>query len=258
MKYLIVDLDDTLLRSDKTVSEYTRNGIESLRKSGFLFVFNTARSLAASKGWIEDLKPDYAILNAGGMICDREQNILYTKEISIADTNYITGQLMKDESIRLFSVQTRDRLISKEVRNESHWLKYHYFDFMSDLNEPSMKIMMSSDNSKKWEQMAKDMGYEFERYFDGTWFRISSSNKYKGNQALFEILGDKKPMDYVFGDDHGDVEMIRNAFCGALLKNSRITDLSENVTEFDCDHDGVIRHMEKLLRHSSEYNGEQG
>ena len=133
MKYLIVDLDDTLLRSDKTLSEYTRNGIENLRKAGFLFVFNTARSLSASQKWIEDLKPDYAILNAGGMICDGDQNILYKKEISIADTNYITGELMKDESIEVFSVQTADRLISKEVRSEAHWLKYDYFDFLSDL-----------------------------------------------------------------------------------------------------------------------------
>ena len=246
MKYLIVDLDDTLLRSDKTVSEYTRKGIESLRKSGFLFVFNTARSLAASKGWIEDLKPDYAILNAGGMICDGEQNILYKKEISIADTNFITRELTKDESIRLFSVQTQDRLISKEVRSESHWLKYDYFDFLTDLNEPAMKIMMSSEHSEKWEQMAKDMGYEFERYFDGTWFRISSSNKYQGNQALFEFLGDKAPMDYVFGDDHGDVEMIQKAYYGALLKNSKILDMAEHVTEFECNEDGVIRQMESM------------
>ena len=247
MKYLIVDLDDTLLRSDKTVSEYTRDGIENLRKSGFLFVFNTARSLAASDKWIDDLKPDYAILNAGGMICDRDKNIIFKREISVFDTNYITRELMQDSRVRLFSVQTQDKLISKEVDNDKKWLKYHYFDFMSDLNEPSMKIMMSSPDSDKWEQLAKQMGYEFERYFDGTWFRISASNKYKGNQALFAILGDKEPMDYVFGDDHGDVEMIKNAYYGALLNNSHIKDLCDNVTEFDCDNDGVIRHMYGLM-----------
>jgi hydroxymethylpyrimidine pyrophosphatase-like HAD family hydrolase len=54
-------------------------------------------------------------------------------------------------------------------------------------------------------------------------------------------------MDYVFGDDHGDVEMIKNAYYGALLNNSHIKDLCDNVTEFDCDNDGVIRHMYGLM-----------
>ena len=248
MKYLIVDLDDTLLRSDKTVSEYTRTGIEKLRNEGFLFVFNTARSLWATEGWIDDLKPDYAILNAGGMICDKDKNIIFKREISALDTNLITRELMKDSDVRLFSVQTQDKLISKDVTDNNARLKFHYFDFMSDLNEPSMKIMMSSPDSHKWEQMAKDMGYDFERYFDGTWFRISSSNKYKGNQDLFRILGDEAPMDYVFGDDHGDVEMVRKAYYGALLNNSNIKEMCEHITEFDCDQDGVIRHMESLLK----------
>jgi hydroxymethylpyrimidine pyrophosphatase-like HAD family hydrolase len=53
-------------------------------------------------------------------------------------------------------------------------------------------------------------------------------------------------MDYVFGDDHGDVEMIQKAYYGALLKNSKILDMAEHVTEFECNEDGVIRQMESM------------
>jgi hydroxymethylpyrimidine pyrophosphatase-like HAD family hydrolase len=53
-------------------------------------------------------------------------------------------------------------------------------------------------------------------------------------------------MDYVFGDDHGDVEMIQKAYYGALLKNSRLSDKVEHVTEYACDEDGVIRQMESM------------
>ena len=114
------------------------------------------------------------------------------------------------------------------------------------LNEPSAKIMISSTNNSKWERLSKELGYEFEIYFNGTWCRISSSSKYKGNLALFELLNDNNPQDYVFGDDHGDVEMINNAYHGALLSNAFI-DKCECRTKFDNNNDGVIKYMEELL-----------
>ncbi len=247
MRYFIVDLDDTLLKGDKTVNEYTLNGIEKLKKLGFIFVFNTARNFEMTEECIDYLKPDYAIMNAGALICDKNKNIIYTKTIKTDDVNYIIDELKNDNEIFKFSIQTPTKLISKDIDSDNLRLHFTYFDFESEFKDEAVKIMISGPNIDKWKKIAKDFGYEFERYFNGTWFRISASDKYQGNLALFKLLNDDNPEDYVFGDDHGDVDMVNNAYYGALLKNSLITDKCKNITDYDSNNDGVIRHMEKLL-----------
>lgn len=43
IKMVVSDLDDTLLRADKTISSYSRRIIQEVRKRGVRFVFATAR-----------------------------------------------------------------------------------------------------------------------------------------------------------------------------------------------------------------------
>lgn len=249
MKYLIVDLDDTLLTSDKKVSDYTINGIKKLRKLGFIFVINTARSFEASYELIELLKPDYSILNGGASIFDINNKLIYSSLVSKEDTNYIIDEIIKDKEVMKFSIQLNDRLLTEDFSNLSPTFKALYFNFRKEkLNEAAAKIIICGTNNSKWERLAKEMGYEYEVYFDGLWFRISNSNKYKGNLALFELLKDNDAHDYVFGDDHGDIEMINNAYHGVLLSNSKLKEKCKIITKFDNNNDGVIKYMEEILK----------
>ena len=248
MNYLIVDLDDTLLTTEKTVSDYTINGINKLREAGFLFVINTARSFEASYEIIKMLKPDYSILNGGASIFDINNNLVYSKLVSKEDTDYIISELIKDKEVIKFSIQLNDKLLTEDFSTLSPTFKATYFNFRENkLNEPAAKIIISGTNNHKWQKLAEKMGYEYELYFDGLWFRISNSNKYKGNLALFELLNDKEPRDYVFGDDHGDIEMINNAYHGVLLSNSRLKSKCNIITKYDNNNDGVIKHMEEII-----------
>lgn len=248
MKYLIVDLDDTLLTTDKKVSNYTINGINKLKDLGFLFVINTARNYESAVELMDLLKPDYSIINAGALIYDKDKKLIYSKLISKEDTNDVISQLLNDKEVMKFSIQLKDKLLIDDYTSTSITFKGTYFNFKENiLNEPSAKIMISSTNNSKWERVAKQLGYEYEIYFSGTWCRISSSSKYKGNLALYNLLNDTNPEDYVFGDDHGDVEMINKAYHGALLSNSTIKNKCKNITKYDNNSDGVIKHMEEIL-----------
>ncbi len=248
MKYLIVDLDDTLLTTDKKVSEYTINGINRLKELGFLFVINTARNYESSVELMDLLNPDFSIINAGALIYDKDKKLIYSKLISKEDTNSVIEMLLCDKEVMKFSIQLSDKLLIDDYSSTSITFKGTYYNFKENiLNEPSAKIMISSINNSKWERLSKELGYEFEIYFSGTWCRISSSSKYKGNLALFELLNDDNPQDYVFGDDHGDVEMINKAYHGALLSNSLLKNKCKNVTKYDNNRDGVIKHMEQIL-----------
>jgi hydroxymethylpyrimidine pyrophosphatase-like HAD family hydrolase len=213
-----------------------------------LFVINTARNYESAVEFMDMLKPDYSIINAGSLIYDKDKKLVYSKLVSIEDTNYVIDKLLNDKEVIKFSIQTKDELFVDDYNSLSITFRGTYYNFKENiLNEPSAKIMISSTNNSKWERLSKELGYEFEIYFNGTWCRISSSSKYKGNLALFELLKDENPQDYVFGDDHGDVEMINKAYHGVLLSNSLLKNKCKNVTKFDNNRDGVIKHMEQIL-----------
>ena len=62
MKLIITDLDNTLLRSDKSISEYTAKVFERIRAKGYLVAFATARGCAMSR-FVETIKPDIIVSN---------------------------------------------------------------------------------------------------------------------------------------------------------------------------------------------------
>lgn len=68
IRLLSMDLDDTLLRSDKTISPFTLDVLERCRERGILTAFNTARDEIHCASLIEQAKPDFVISSSGAMI----------------------------------------------------------------------------------------------------------------------------------------------------------------------------------------------
>ena len=246
-KYFIFDLDDTLLNKQSEVTEFTLDGINKLKENNFIIVINTARSFKATLRLINIIKPDYSICNAGATIYDSNNNLIYKKTISIKDTNEIINFIKETEDVQNFSIQTIDNLYTPQ---EDYVLKNKlaiYNDFNKPLEEESVKILIASLNQDKWKQIARQYNYQFESYFNGIWFRIANSNKYEGNMKLFELLNDNNPIDYVFGDDLGDLEMIKKAYHGVLMCNSKQVSNEYNISKYSSDEDGVIRYMLEVI-----------
>jgi hydroxymethylpyrimidine pyrophosphatase-like HAD family hydrolase len=248
MKYFIFDLDDTLLNNNKEVTDYTLKGINILKNNDFLIVINTARSFSATLDVANIIKPDYLICNAGAVIYDKDYNLIFKKTISIQDTNEIIDLIKTSNDVKNFSIQTIKTLYTKDFKYTQNNPIATYNDFINKLDEESVKILIASYDHKKWESVALKYNYEIERYFNGIWCRISPSNKYLGNLSLFKLLNDNNPLDYVFGDDSGDILMIKNAYKGVLMKNSKLTNLDLNISSYTNEEDGVIKFMlEKVI-----------
>lgn len=243
MKYFIFDLDDTLLNNNKEVTDYTLKGINILKNNDFIIVINTARSFSATLDVANIIKPDYLICNAGAVIYDKDYNLIFKKTISIQDTNEIIDLIKSSNDVKNFSIQTIKTLYTKDFKYTQNNPIATYNDFINKLDEESVKILIASYDHKKWESVALKYNYEIERYFNGIWCRISPSNKYLGNLSLFKLLNDNNPLDYVFGDDSGDILMIKNAYKGVLMKNSKLKSLALNISSYTNEEDGVIKFM---------------
>lgn len=70
IKAVITDLDNTLLHSDKTVSEYTYGIIKKLRERNTAFIIATARPYRSAEQFIRPVKPDaFVTMKAQRFFC---------------------------------------------------------------------------------------------------------------------------------------------------------------------------------------------
>ncbi len=91
------DFDGTLLQSDHTVSDRSRDTLTMLGERGILRVIATGRSYySLQKVLKEDLPIDYLIVASGaGIYCRENMRLIYNTSLSTADTEYIVNQMVE-------------------------------------------------------------------------------------------------------------------------------------------------------------------
>ena len=247
IKYIIFDLDETLLDGERSVTPYTKDILERLRAMGKIIVINTARSLIMTEKFIEILNPDYTILNGGAIILDKAHNVIYERKIDNVRLNEILPELM--EKAETVSVQSPEYFYSSDKGFNRFDVKYHDF-----ANQPftydAYKILshISDENAK---YIAKKYGLAYIPYFDGRIKRFNHKDATKaiGNRALMKILGSSVDEAITFGDDNGDLGMILESGYGVIMKNAteKLRSRAKYVTDYPNTEDGVARYLEKLF-----------
>lgn len=248
MKYLIFDLDDTLLNSDKKLSNYTIKVLRRASKSNYKIVINSARTIKLCS-YLKTIIPiDYFITDGGSQIYDSNLNIINQKVFSEDLIEKILKRLYEFDEVKEITIQTLEDLYTDDYDYSQRNKRAKYADLLS-LNMKATKIIVKSDNEKVLNKVKEQFNLNLTKYFDSNIYRLSLSSKYLGNMLLKETLCDNDFMDYSFGDDHGDLEMINNSYHGVLMKNADINLHSKvkNVSEYTNDEDGCGKFVEKML-----------
>jgi Cof subfamily protein (haloacid dehalogenase superfamily) len=81
VKIFFIDLDDTLLDSDKNVSEANLEAIKKAQAAGMTIVISTGRSLGNSQYLIDIVKPDYYAGMNGTLLLDAQGNIMFKQTL---------------------------------------------------------------------------------------------------------------------------------------------------------------------------------
>ena len=96
-------------------------------------------------------------------------------------------------------------------------------------------------------KLAEQFNLECIPYFDGKFVRFNNKNisKLSGNIELSKILNIPLDKFVVFGDDTGDLEMIKNSGDGLLMQNSHIKEKYSYIktTSYTNDEDGVAKYL---------------
>ena len=246
---IVFDMDDTMLKSDKTISDYSLKVLKCLQKQGHKIVINTARSLYYNSEYFNLIQPDYAILNGGALIIDINQKTLQKSIISPEIMNNMVKDFLK--VTRNFSIQTKSDFLTNDAKYKGQNAKY--FDFENNLIQDEVyKIVASFYDNKNAEVLSNKYDLAYIPYFDGKFVRFNKKEVSKefGNRSLSKLIDIPLTHFIVFGDDLGDLEMIKEAGEGVIMKNSHLTTNAKNIniTEFSNDEDGVAKYLAKKFK----------
>ena len=244
MNYIIFDMDDTLLNNNRQISSFTMETLKTLQAKGHKLVINTARSKQFDQQYFDQLRPDYAILNGGALILDKDEHPIYKAELDVNATQAFIRQLLTVSDN--FTVQAEDGPYSHLGKYTGQNAKA--FDFNAEaFPYPCLKIVASIENEADAAALAQQFGLTYVSYFGGLFKRFNhpDATKAQGNKKLMELLGGSLSDVIAFGDDLGDLEMLQQAGVGVLMCNAKeeLHGSCAYLSKYSNDEDGVARFL---------------
>jgi len=262
-KLLALDLDDTLLRTDLTISGRTCNFIKKLAAKGIIVVITTGRVPKAMEKFVKMLGLNKT---AGYMICGNGTLILNTKtkevlnDIKIPLKTALAAFDLIDAEEFSAQIYDEDRIFvsrRNEFSDADHKLtgmrQVVPPDFHSLLAEKGAnKIVIPADPMllKPLEEILRNvMGRKITLFTSKPYYlEILPPDCDKGTALrwIAEKLNIKKEEVIAFGDSMNDDSMLRWAGIGVVMCNGHehLKEISRFITRFSNDEDGVVDFLE--------------
>ena len=248
---LVFDLDGTLLRNDKTVSDYTVAVLRRCREKGILVALATARSHWVAQRIVDIVQPDALIVNGGALAFAKGERVV-DRRFSAETTDALLAAIGKCPSLEHITMGTEEGyFVTWEYAKHADHAKAIKTDFSKPLGMRAYKITPSFMDEKDAHRVAAlfpecDMtGFTGEK-----WYRFSPKGADK-LAALRAISGKLSiPLDNMaaFGDDWNDLDMIRG--CGTGIAMGNAIDVLKRAADQVClsnEEDGAARWIEAHL-----------
>lgn len=243
--FISMDLDDTLLRKDKTISEYSLKVLNKLKELGHIIIINTARNKTATNNLIEIIKPNFVSVNAGSLVFDNNDNVIYSDPIEKEVTNKLVNDLlMHTDNI---SIQSFDTLFTTNINNTNPYAVYTSAPYNID----AYKVLPYKLDSSIANELANKYNLIYTSYFGGNWSRFSKkpNDKLNGLEVIVKYCRGSMKETISFGDDYSDIPMIQGSFIGVAMRNGMEDVIKSSKYHCDsCDNDGVAKFLSEYFK----------
>ncbi|WP_160687804.1 sugar-phosphatase [Clostridium sp. C2-6-12] len=264
-KLIALDMDGTLLTSDKKVSEKTEAAIKAAEAKGVKIVLASGRPLIGIKRYLEELEltkgEDYVLSFNGGLVQNTNTAEIVSKvSLKGADLKYIY-EISKELNINIHAFSAKEGLITpKNSQYTEHEAEINGIDInIKDFNEVDdeediIKVMMIDPQEildPAIEKLPKEV-YEKYSVFKSSPFFLEFTHKEVdkglGLKRLGEYLGIKKEEIIACGDAGNDLSMIKYAGLGVAMDNAtkEIKEAADYITASN-DEDGIAKVIEKFI-----------
>lgn len=247
-KIIISDLDGTLLRSDKTISEKSINILRECKNNGDELIFATARPPRAIKQYIPNVLKSEIIICYNGALVLKGNDILYEMKISKNDILEII-EIAKKYNLHQICLEINDKLYSNfDVTDYFGDVPSEVMDIRKLNFEKASKLIFCTHGSIN-KEFIKELPDECKAVItdNGTLCQIMHTDVSKWNsiQHVLQYLNRDVSEVIAFGDDYNDMEMIEK--CGIGVAMSNAVEELKSVAKFiskSNDEDGVATFLE--------------
>jgi len=251
IKLIVTDLDMTLLRTDKSLSDYTKRVFARCAEQGILTAVATARYNIGAQPYIAALNPDYEITTDGTMVyCKGE--FLFGDGFNLATTNHIIGEVKRLNPASEMTVAT-DACVywnSPNIAASPVLHKAIYNDYSRPLAACAYKIVAEFDEAVMSQRIGAACGCRVVTYRGENRYGFihAQAGKLRALQRLAAHLGVEMGAIVAFGDDTSDIDML--SACGQGIAVANATPAVKAIADAVCeanDEDGVARYIEDAI-----------
>ena len=268
-KIVVTDLDGTLLRSNKIVSDIDLNTLIKLKESDILRVIATGRSLYSAKKVLDiDFPIDYLIFSSGAGIIDwRTKEIIKAQHLSILEVGTVYNHLNSLEVD--FTIQKKipfnhECLVIRKNRDNPDFMRRieiykdfckEYLDGKDRFDEACQFIIIVSEHKgvAVYSQIKKvfcDLNViRATSPLDGKsiWIEIFPVSVSKANAANW--LANKFQIDqtnsFAIGNDYNDLGLLNWANHSLVVENAPLELKKSFKTTNSCDSNGFSMAVSK-------------
>ena len=257
MKFVVSDLDGTLLQPDHLPSEYAKKAITKLIDKGINFVIATGRGKLGVQDIMKKLDTDiFLICNNGANIYNKEGKLIY-EDLILSKIASAILQTVKNNNH--FYSAFRENNYYRDKEDERHYPTRTLFtqvilDTPKDCPDVNKIIVVDEDTDiilKINDILREKFDSQVEiTLSQPTCIDISPKGCTKGAalRHLAEIFNLNLDEFMAFGDGENDLDMLRTAGHPVIMANSQeiIKKEFHNMTLSNID-DGVAKYIEKYF-----------
>ena len=246
-KIVILDLDGTLLTSDKRISEYTKEIIRKLNKD-VKFVLASARAFVTIKPYLKKLgllnKNNYTIAFNGSLVVNNFEEPIIDEEIENNSKRILQEYIDSNNQVEWHYYTYDKNILMNDIKD--------IFDFIKNNKIYKIVCLANEDIIIK---MRKDMPYSITELFQITSseptrieFVKKGMRKIEAIKLLLKELNINSSEVIAMGDGENDIEMIKYAGCGIAMGNAteEVKSIADIITDTN-DNDGVGKILKKIF-----------
>ena len=249
VKTILTDLDGTLICSDGSISERTKEILKRCQNYGIYVVIATARYWIGAERYIEEIQPDYEITTDGTLI-HRQGEQIYSCNLEIEDTNQIIQDILARDPETEITVAAGRQVFwnSKHISESEKLHKAVYCDYQQPLSCRANKIVAELPDYETAAQIANKNKCRLQSYRGENWYAFlpKTAGKVQAIRELVKILHISLSDIVAFGDDKNDKEMLQICGTGVAVANaiSDVKEVADSVT-LSNNEDGVAEWLAK-------------
>lgn len=262
VKLIFVDSDDTLKKSDGTISERVKKAIQENKKMGNRIIICTARPRYQTLDVMKEAGADSIIVSSNGAeIYDSNDNKIIFNSFIDKESVIKFVEYAYSNDVRLILTMDDYDYVTKEIRNPNQRLLSNT-NYIEELTECNVKQCMFIDKKSCEVYKIKDMLSKNDKLhivdeisdnssYEEKWFSVANSNCSKGNALMIVSKYLSIPIEntIAIGNDKNDISMFEAAGLSVAVANAsdNIKSKVEHIT-LSNDEDGVAVFLEKLIK----------